>query len=268
MEAETTVGGRVAGTALSVTTPRAIVAADVDGTLREPGAFRLEPVMVDFLRGLMRHGVLVVPSSGRGVETLIALFGGAEVLCPVFAGENGGHVTHYLDGKVRNEFSGDMSLKRRAGEHIASCKECDGGIPEEKRRMLTIHFGSLEQAREKAAVWREHLGRIMDPVTFTVMVHADGAVDFVPRGISKRSIVGFLKRRFPGVPTITVGDGENDRPMLESEGVTPVCPSIAHPDVVRAVRENGGRSFDEPCPEWAITGLRWALRRNGIEIPV
>ena len=146
------------------------------------------------------------------------------------------------------------------------CRECKGGEYEHKRRIITIHFGSLDLARKKADIWEAHLRPLMEKSGFTVMNHPDGAVDFIPRGVSKTSIARFLMGRFEGMPLIAAGDGVNDIPMLQGVPITPVCPGNAHPDVVRVVEANGGRQFAAPCAEGTIAGIIWALARHGIKV--
>lgn len=210
---------------------------------------------------------MVVPASGRTVETLIALLGAAEVDCPVFCGENGAHIQHRLDGDWKEELEVDMRrVREEAEQHLLECAACGGGEQEVKRCLLTMHYGSVERATMKAQSWRAHLVSIFEGAM--VLTHPDGALDLVPRGMSKASAVRFVARRFPGVPVVAAGDGENDISILDDATVTPVCPGNAHPKVVRAVLANGGHQFDGDCAVGTRKGIRWALLHHGIAINV
>lgn len=260
--------GRVAWSP-KATMPQAVVLADMDGTLRDPDKW-LERETVRFLRGLVGARVMVIPASGRTVETLITLCGAAEVDCPVFCGENGAHIRHRLYGKWDDEFEvGMRRILEEAERHLRECAACGGGEQEAKRLLFTVHYDSVEEAAEKAASWRAHLLPVLEGAV--VLTHPDGALDLVPRGMSKASAVRFVAKRFPGVPIIAAGDGENDDPMFQSISgatVTPVCPGNAHPNVVRTVLANGGRQFDGVCAEGTMEGIRWALAHRGVTISV
>ncbi len=246
----------------AVLQPGMILVADVDGTLRGPGEDLGEGVAA-MLRRIVECGGMFVPASGKSVEHLAALFSRHKVECRVICGENGADIIHRLDGSSWKDITVSHPDERaRIRTHVIACTACNSWEYEEpKESIVTVHFGTAARAREKATIWRQHLTQILGHGEVAVYVHDDGAVDAVPHPsrVSKATVIALLRGRFPGVPIVVAGDGENDLPMMQARGVfTVVCPENAHPKVVEAAVLRDGRRFDGRYGVGVVAGIRWA----------
>ena len=205
---------------------------DWDGTLE---LFELTPSvrLIQLFKELQQEGAQLFLASGKTCANLAKVSSG--IIDPfMIAGESGGHICIPKQG-IEQFVSNSVDLQSFA-ELI-------------KNYHLPPHSS---QALDKTTIWCRMFGahalaaaKIIKSVieqhqlALEVFAHPeiDGAVDVVPRALSKANVLAFIPQ---AADIYYFGDAPNDLALLQHARVRPNTMANAHPEVKALVRARGG----------------------------
>lgn len=211
---------------------------DWDGTLE---LFNLKPSkeLIQLLKDLKTQGAQLFLASGKTCVALERVSQG--IIEPfMFAGESGGHIRIPQLG-IEKFAQGNEDLQRFA----VIIQDYDLPPNTQPIRKETIWFRMFgEHSTHAAKIISEVIKK--HELQLDVFAHPeiDGAVDVVPRDISKANVLQFIPE---GARTFYFGDGENDMALLGHERVFPCTMDNAGFDVKNLVRERQGRIAMQPA---------------------
>jgi HAD superfamily hydrolase (TIGR01484 family) len=248
---------------------RAVVVADVDGTLVDRG----RPIRTDTVAAvgsLDRHGALLILASGRPFSTMATVMADLSVTVDVVA-SNGNYLrSREGSGEVVRAFT--VSVLDRAVAVAASnrahaiCFSTDGYYyttsTDQALQDVLRTYGEPTLVCVPPHVLRQHVGEyahihLIRPDGWHGRVEVRGAttatseppyMTLTPDGVTKASGVLSILERHTQVlgPIFVVGDGENDLPLFTIPGAFTVALMSGHPrlreraDVVAPTIGDGG----------------------------
>lgn len=211
---------------------------DWDGTLE---LFDLKPskALISLFDHLQTQGVQFFLASGKTCASLERVSQG--IIKPfMFAGESGGHIRIPEHG-IEKFAEGNDDLQRFA----LIIKDCDLPPSTQPITKETIWFRMFGEHSSHAAKIIEHVIEEYH-LQLDVFAHPeiDGAVDVVPRDISKANVLPFIPK---DARIYYFGDGLNDMALLSHTRVFPCTMSNAQDEVKILVRKRQGHIANQPA---------------------
>jgi len=211
---------------------------DWDGTLE---LFDLKPskALIHLLQNLKAQGVQFFLASGKTCATLSEVSAG--IIEPfLIAGESGGHIQIPSQG-IERFADGDQDLA-----HFAAVIQ-DHDLPP--------HTNPLAKATIWCRIFGPHARAASQIIETVIAEHQlaldvfphpeiDGAVDVVPRGISKANVLAFIPQN---AKIYYFGDAPNDLELLNHKRVCPNTMANAHDEVKAVVASRGGLIATQPA---------------------
>lgn len=217
-----------------------IIISDFDGVLAPQGETCVSGEALEAIEGFRELGYGFGLASGKGLGYLYGCCSMRGIDPDFIIAENGGVV--YMDGRAEAHPSGDVARLR--GSMLLDRGRVTGGpgarivMEEEKDVIYTPHVeGGMEGAMEMKSYFEGIIDR--EGLELDVYAHPDGAVDVVPRGMSKVTGIEKVRKRHGEGRTIAIGDGTNDIEMLSYVDF-PATVGNAHPNVEALVRGRNG----------------------------
>lgn len=221
-----------------------LILSDIDGTILPHGAARVSPRTVAAFHEAMGAGILVGPSSGRGISWIPRFFGGDEACCSTAIATNGLQI--YLGGQKVLEKTLDAVALERLRALVAEVPRAglivfDGATPllvEGSRDDLRFAFPAYGEACVPVDVLPQQpvikanvfsaldedemaalVDRLNDEVSELDIDHAlPNSSNVMEHGWNKGAAVRWLCERLGiGIDEVVVfGDADNDLPMFRA----------------------------------------------------
>jgi hydroxymethylpyrimidine pyrophosphatase-like HAD family hydrolase len=246
-----------------------LIILDLDGTsVRYEPRLQMDPLVVDTLRDVRRHGVHWVMNSDRDFPDMrdiamqLAVEDRPQALLSMqhlifWLGEGGEYAADETWNRSRK------ALRAQLWEHCRHLFE-DWHAEFGSRYTIVDHYVSddafalcvppdehtrlFSEMKERLSTWE--IGAVSGNHEWVFIVHRD---------FSKASLVHECAGRM-GVPVdrrLTVGDGMNDLSMLQPSAAGRVgCPANACSTVLEAVRRHGGHRSDHAGPAGTVDIIR------------
>ena len=191
---------------------------DLDNTLAPLGK-GITPSDIALLKALQARGVTLAVCSGKPVGYLSGFFRQAELDDLYLIGENGAVMQKGIE--YPPAFYKEIELSAETKETLRSLHEeifrrIDHPFLQPNQFELTVYPRSDGEWSAVNTLLREREGK-MEGVE--IYIHPD-CVDFIPKGVTKRSGVARLCETLgiSAAEALSVGDGVNDYPMLAYTG--------------------------------------------------
>jgi hydroxymethylpyrimidine pyrophosphatase-like HAD family hydrolase len=217
-----------------------IVISDFDGVMAPQGCKDISHEAVEAVHGFRELGYRFGLASGKPLSYLYSCCSEHGIAPDFIIAENGGVV--YMDGtKIRHPPEDVRSMRNILSLDRGGFQGGPGRkvmFEEEKDVIYTPH---MEGGMEGALETKDYFDGLIEEHGFQLdtYAHPDGAVDVVPRGMSKVKGIERVRHRYPEGMTIAIGDGTNDIEMLSSVDF-PATVGNANPKVAELVSSRGG----------------------------
>jgi len=197
---------------------------DIDSTLAPPNE-PIENSVIQRLKQFEKQGIFIGLISGKPISYISGLARQSGLERPILVGENGG-VIHYSAKFPPERSFITFTINKKAFEELKKIQDQINakftGYIWVQPNLINYTIFPLD-GRVKSDLF-EYVEKIYSQHNtivkyFTIYTHID-AIEIVPRSVNKGLALKYIKKseKIKKNEIITVGDGENDLPMMKESG--------------------------------------------------